>query len=113
MPLYEYVCGACGHRFEQIRKFSDSPLEVCPKCGERQLHKLVSSPAIQFKGSGWYINDYAKKGATDPSTTAPAAKSDDKSSDKSSSESSEGGTAAKSSTSTDTVSASSTPSAKK
>jgi putative FmdB family regulatory protein len=113
MPLYEYVCGACGHRFEQIRKFSDSPLEVCPNCGERKLHKLVSSPAIQFKGSGWYINDYAKKGATDPSTTAPAAKSDDKSSDKSSSESSEGGTAAKSSTSTDTVSASSTPSAKK
>ena len=120
MPLYEYVCGACGHRFEQIRKFSDSPLEVCPKCGEKKLHKLVSSPAIQFKGSGWYINDYAKKGATDPSTTAPAAKSDDKSSDKSSdkgssesSESSESGTAAKSSTSTDTVSASSTPSAKK
>ena len=107
MPLYEYVCGACGHRFEQIRKFSDSPLEVCPKCGEKKLHKLVSSPAIQFKGSGWYINDYAKKGTIDPSTTAPAAKSDDKSS----SESSESGTAAKSTTSTDTVSASSTPSA--
>jgi putative FmdB family regulatory protein len=109
MPLYEYVCGACGHRFEQIRKFSDSPLEVCPKCGERQLHKLVSSPAIQFKGSGWYINDYAKKAPADPSPTAPAAKSDDKSS----AESADSGTAAKSSTSTDTVSANSTASAKK
>jgi putative FmdB family regulatory protein len=109
MPLYEYVCGACGHRFEQIRKFSDSPLEVCPNCGERKLHKLVSSPAIQFKGSGWYITDYAKKGPADPSTTAPAAKADGKTS----SESSDSGTAAKSSTSTDTAPASSTASAKK
>jgi putative FmdB family regulatory protein len=112
MPLYEYVCGACGHRFEQIRKFSDSPLEVCPNCGERKLHKLVSSPAIQFKGSGWYINDYAKKGPADPSTTAPAAKSDGKTSSESS-ESSDSGTTAKSSTSTDTAPASSTASAKK
>jgi putative FmdB family regulatory protein len=120
MPLYEYLCGACGHRFEQIRKFSDSPLEVCPNCGERKLHKLVSSPAIQFKGSGWYINDYAKKSPTDPSkkdtadpsAPAPAAKSDDKTASKSS-ESSESGTAAKSSTSADTVSASSTAATKK
>jgi putative FmdB family regulatory protein len=63
MPLYEYQCGACGHRFEQIRKFSDSPVEVCPSCGARQVSKLLSSPAIQFKGSGWYITDYARKGA--------------------------------------------------
>ncbi len=63
MPLYEYRCDACGHLFEQIQKFSDPPVDVCPKCGERQVEKLLSSPAIQFKGSGWYINDYARKGS--------------------------------------------------
>jgi putative FmdB family regulatory protein len=60
MPLYEYQCDACGHRFEVIQKFSDSPIEVCPKCGGA-VHKLISSPAFQFKGSGWYVTDYAKK----------------------------------------------------
>ena len=60
MPLYEYQCDECGHTFEKIQKFSD-PLEaVCPKCGG-PVRKLMSSPAIQFKGSGWYITDYAKK----------------------------------------------------
>lgn len=63
MPLYEYQCDACGHRFEQIQKFSDPHVEVCPNCGERQVKKLLSTPAIQFKGSGWYITDYARKGA--------------------------------------------------
>src|SRR5438270_704167 len=59
MPLYEYECDACGHRFEKIQKFSD-PLETtCPKCGG-PVHKLMSSPAIQFKGSGFYITDYPK-----------------------------------------------------
>lgn len=61
MPLYEYLCDACGHRFEQIRKFSDPPLDICPKCGEHRIQKLFSSPAIQFKGAGWYVTDYAKK----------------------------------------------------
>jgi putative FmdB family regulatory protein len=60
MPLYEYACDACGHRFEVIQKFSDAALEACPKCGA-PVRKLISSPAIQFKGSGWYITDYAKK----------------------------------------------------
>ncbi len=64
MPLYEYECEACGHRFEKIQKFSDAPVDECPACGAKQVHKLVSSPAIQFKGSGWYITDYAKKGMT-------------------------------------------------
>ena len=62
MPLYEYRCEACGHVFEQIQKFSDPPIDVCPKCGERKVEKLLSSPAIQFKGTGWYITDYARKG---------------------------------------------------
>ena len=60
MPIYEYKCDACGTRFEQIQKFSDPPIDVCPNCGERKVHKLLSSPAIQFKGSGWYITDYAR-----------------------------------------------------
>ena len=60
MPLYEYQCEACQHRFERIQKFSDPPIDVCPVCGGA-VKKLVSSPAIQFKGSGWYITDYAKK----------------------------------------------------
>jgi putative FmdB family regulatory protein len=61
MPLYEYACGSCGVRFERIRKFSDPPLTVCPECGG-VLEKLISSPAIQFKGSGFYITDYARSG---------------------------------------------------
>jgi putative FmdB family regulatory protein len=61
MPLYEYQCQACGRRLERIQKFSDPPLETCPHCGGK-LEKLISSPAIQFKGSGFYITDYARKG---------------------------------------------------
>ena len=61
MPLYEYECDACGRRFERIQKFSDPPVEKCPSC-DGSVRKLLSSPAIQFKGSGWYITDYAKKG---------------------------------------------------
>lgn len=63
MPLYEYLCDTCGHRFEVIQKFSDAPIDTCPKCGAT-VRKLMSSPAIQFKGSGWYITDYAKKEST-------------------------------------------------
>ena len=64
MPLYEYECEACGHRFEVIQKFSDPPVESCPKCGAK-VQKLLSSPAIQFKGSGWYITDYARAGKSE------------------------------------------------
>jgi putative FmdB family regulatory protein len=60
MPLYEYQCEPCEHRFERIRKYSDPPLDTCPVCGG-PVKKLLSSPAIQFKGSGFYITDYAKK----------------------------------------------------
>ena len=59
MPMYEYECDACGHRFEKIQKFSDPLEDTCPKCGGH-VHKLMSSPAIQFKGSGFYITDYPK-----------------------------------------------------
>ena len=59
MPLYEYECEACAHRFEVIQKFSDAPISVCPKCGG-PVQKLLSSPAIQFKGSGFYLTDYGR-----------------------------------------------------
>src|SRR5437879_11505192 len=65
MPLYEYECEACRHRFEKIQKFSDPPADVCPKCGKGPVKKLLSSPAIQFKGSGFYITDYPKKSSSD------------------------------------------------
>jgi putative FmdB family regulatory protein len=64
MPLYEYQCEACSHRFERIQKFSDPPIASCPTCGGA-VRKLISSPAIQFKGTGWYITDYARSGKSD------------------------------------------------
>jgi putative FmdB family regulatory protein len=69
MPLYEYLCEACDNRFEVIQKFSDPPVETCRVCGKGPVQRLPSSPAIQFKGSGWYITDYAKKAGGD---SAPA-----------------------------------------
>ena len=60
MPIYEYRCKKCGEEFEKIRKFSDPPLKTHEKCGGA-LELLLSSPAIQFKGSGFYITDYARK----------------------------------------------------
>jgi putative FmdB family regulatory protein len=71
MPLYEYQCDACAHRFEVIQKFSDAPIGVCPKCGG-MVAKLPSSPAIQFKGSGWYITDYARAGKSESTGATPA-----------------------------------------
>ena len=60
MPLYEYQCDACGHTFEVIQKMSDAPPAKCPVCGG-VIHKMQSAPAFQFKGTGWYVTDYAKK----------------------------------------------------
>lgn len=62
MPLYEYKCQRCGFTFEILQKPGDRPLQECSSCGGR-LQKLLSSPAIQFKGSGWYVTDYARKDA--------------------------------------------------
>ena len=81
MPLYEYESEACAHRFEVIQKFSYSPISVCPKCGG-PVQKLLSSPAIQFKGTGWYVTDYGKSGAEAPGSKESGAKgSDSKSSE--------------------------------
>jgi putative FmdB family regulatory protein len=71
MPLYEYECDACGGRFEVIQKFSETT-EQCRKCGKGPVRRLMSSPAIQFKGSGWYITDYAQKGKSDSSREGSA-----------------------------------------
>jgi len=71
MPIYEYECDKCGNRFEQIQKFSDPPIETCPKCGG-PVHKMQSAPAFQFKGTGWYVTDYAKSGKSDAKETKPS-----------------------------------------
>ena len=63
MPLYEYECKKCHHRFERIQKFSDPHVKKCPKCGG-PIEQVISAPAVQFKGSGWYVTDYAKKSST-------------------------------------------------
>ncbi len=60
MPLYEYECKKCHHRFERIQKFSDPHVKKCPECGG-PVELVLSAPAVQFKGSGWYVTDYAKK----------------------------------------------------
>ena len=63
MPLYEYRCKQCGHQFEKIQSFSAPDEKVCPVC-EGELERLISAPAVQFKGSGWYVTDYAGKGSS-------------------------------------------------
>jgi len=77
MPLHEYQCTRCGHRFERLQKLSDPPITECPTCGG-PLEKLVSSPAFHFKGSGFYATDYAKKPeGSDASTKDPGASTKD------------------------------------
>jgi len=81
MPLYEYECKKCGHRFEKIQKFSDKMVKKCPECGG-QVEQMISAPAVQFKGSGWYVTDYAKKssspGSSGTGDSASKEKKDDK-----------------------------------
>jgi putative FmdB family regulatory protein len=77
MPLYEYQCDECEHRFEVIQKFSDDLVSICPKC-EGRVRKLVSSPAIQFKGTGWYVTDYARKPSGEESEDKPKTEKKDK-----------------------------------
>jgi len=79
LPLYEYQCEACGSRFERIQKYSDPPIAACPSCGG-SVRKLISSPAFQFKGTGWYVTDYARAGGGKSADTdakdAPAGKAE-------------------------------------
>ncbi|MBZ0090592.1 MAG: FmdB family transcriptional regulator, partial [Thermoanaerobaculia bacterium] len=75
MPLYEYLCDSCGQRIEALQRLADPPLEVCPNC-EGKLKKLLSAPAFQFKGSGWYVTDYARAGGGSGKGGEKPAKSD-------------------------------------
>jgi putative FmdB family regulatory protein len=83
MPLYEYECKKCGHRFERIQKFSDPMVKKCPDCGGK-VEQMISAPAVQFKGSGWYVTDYAKR-------SGPSSGSESGGKSESNKESSEGG----------------------
>jgi putative FmdB family regulatory protein len=77
MPLYEYECDANRHRFEVIQKLSDPPIDRCPTCGS-SVHKLQSAPAFQFKGTGWYVTDYARKNADGSAKSEGEGKADAK-----------------------------------
>jgi putative FmdB family regulatory protein len=117
MPLYEYECKKCHHRFEKIQKFSDRMVKKCPDCGG-PVEQMISAPAVQFKGSGWYVTDYAKKSSSPGSSggaesgskdskdkksedkpRAESSKSDSSKSDGSKSESSKSETSSKQSSS--------------
>ena len=68
MPIYEYQCQACDHKFEIIQKMSDEPLQDCPQCHQPQLKKLVSAAGFRLKGSGWYASDFKNSGKTSDNT---------------------------------------------
>jgi putative FmdB family regulatory protein len=80
MPLYEYKCKKCGHQFEKIQKYSDRMVKKCPDCGGR-VEQTITAPAVQFKGTGWYVTDYAKKsgGLSSSDGGSKDSKKDDKS----------------------------------
>ena len=111
MPLYEYECDACSQRFEIIQKFSDPVPDACPKCGKGPVRRLVSSPAFQFKGSGWYVTDYAQKGK-DAKSDQKSEASGDKKSDAAKGDSAKTDTPSKTDTTTTAKSDSSTTSNK-
>lgn len=67
MPLYDYRCDTCGDVFEMMQKFSDDPLTIHPGCGGK-VERLLSPPALQFKGTGWYVTDYARKNGSSPAS---------------------------------------------
>jgi len=73
LPLYAYRCTQCGHRFEKIQRFNDEPEKVCPKCGGA-LERPLTAPGLQFKGAGWYVNDYAPKSSAPAGEAAPSEK---------------------------------------
>ena len=113
MPLYEYECDACGGRFEVIQKFSEIT-ELCRRCGKGPVRRLMSSPAIQFKGSGFYITDYAQKGKSGSDSSGEGGASGKKEETTKKEEAPKSDTAAKSdsSASTSTSTPSSTSSSK-
>ena len=77
MPIYEYQCEACSNRFEVKQSMKDDPITACPRCG-KQVRRLISSPAIMFKGSGWYVTDYSDKLKPTAGDEAPASTAGEK-----------------------------------
>ena len=83
MPIYEYACGACGHRFEEWQKMSDKPVRTCPKCKAKKVEKLISQTSFTLKGGGWYSDLYAgpkpgaaaAKGASEDSSSGSSSES--------------------------------------
>lgn len=105
MPIYEYECGSCGHRFEEWQKMSDKPIKVCPKCKARKVEKLISQTSFQLKGGGWYSDLYASaKPGTNSSSESSSGSSSGGSSSGSSGGSSGGDTSNSSSASSSTPS---------
>src|SRR5580698_7455071 len=100
MPLYEYECKKCGHRFEKIQKFSDRMVKKCPECGG-QVEQMISAPAVQFKGTGWYVTDYAKKSSSQGASGSGDSSSKEKKDDKSKSDGGSKDSASKESSSKD------------
>ena len=94
MPLYEYECKKCGHRFEKIQLYSDKMVKKCPECGG-QVEQMISAPAVQFKGSGWYVTDYPKKSSSPGSSDSGESGSKDKKDDKPKSDSASKDTSSK------------------
>lgn len=76
MPLYEYLCKKCGHRFEEIRKFSDKQLKKCPECGGL-IEQVITAPSVQFKGSGFYQTDYKRTGSGSAGSSSSSSSSSD------------------------------------
>jgi putative FmdB family regulatory protein len=106
MPLYEYECKKCGHRFEKIQLYSDKMVKKCPECGG-QVEQMISAPAVQFKGSGWYVTDYAKKSSSPGSSGSSDSSSKDKKDDKSKSDGASKESSSKDSSSKESASAAS------
>ena len=98
MPLYEYECKKCHHRFERIQKFSDPHVKKCPECGG-PVEQVISAPAVQFKGSGWYVTDYAKKSSTGSASSSSNGDSSSKKDTKSKDDSAKSESSSKSETS--------------
>lgn len=91
MPIYEYACGACGHRFEEWQKMSDPPVRTCPKCKAKKVEKLISQTSFTLKGGGWYSDLYAgpKPGASSKGDSSGSSSSSDSGSKESTSSSSD------------------------
>jgi putative FmdB family regulatory protein len=111
LPLYEFECKSCNHRFERIQSFSDADPEKCPNCGKGPVERLLAAPAVQFKGSGFYVTDYARSGAgksegsgkAESKSEGGASKSEAGAKSESSSSSSSGGESKPASTASDST----------